>query len=38
MKSISLYTKISSLPENLERDVDDFVDFSINKEKCKKGW
>ena len=33
MKSISLYTKISSLPENLKREVDDFVDFLLKKKK-----
>ena len=33
MTSISLYTKISSLPENLKDEANDFIDFLISKKK-----
>jgi hypothetical protein len=33
MTSISLYTKISSLPENLKVEANDFIDFLISKKK-----
>jgi len=39
MEQIRLYTKISYLPANLKSEVNDFVDFLLNKRKmeiCKK--
>jgi hypothetical protein len=31
MSEIHLYTKISSLPDNLKKEVEDFVDFIVSK-------
>ena len=36
MESISLYTKINSLPERLKSEVSDFVDFLIVKKNTDK--
>lgn len=36
MSSISLYTEISSLPDNLKIEVSDFIDFLITKKKLSK--
>jgi len=36
MTSISLYTKISSLPENLKSEANDFIDYLISKKKSLK--
>ena len=36
MTSISLYTKISALPENLKIEANDFIDFLISKKKTSK--
>jgi len=36
MTSISLYIKISSLPDHLKTEVDDFIDFLISKKKSGK--
>lgn len=36
MSSISLYTKINSLPENLRIEANDFIDFLISKKKSSK--
>jgi len=33
MRSISLYTKINSLPENLRKEANDFIDFLLQKSK-----
>ena len=33
MGSISLYTKINSLPENLRKEANDFIDFLLQKSK-----
>jgi hypothetical protein len=33
MTTISLYTKISSLPENLRIEANDFIDFLVSKKK-----
>lgn len=35
MTYIQLYTKLSSLPSNLKKEVDDFVDFLLSKNKAK---
>lgn len=34
MTYIQLYTKLSSLPSNLKKEVDDFVDFLLSKNKA----
>ena len=36
MRSISLYTKINSLPENLKVEANDFIDFLITKKNSSK--
>ena len=36
MKSISLYTKIHSLPEHLKTEVSDFIDFLVTKKEPQK--
>jgi hypothetical protein len=36
MTSVSLYTKINSLPENLKIEVSDFIDYLITKKKSPK--
>lgn len=35
MESIKLYNKINSLPNDLKSEVNDFVDFLLNKKKKK---
>ena len=35
MTYINLYTKLSSLPSNLKKEVDDFIDFLLSKRKEK---
>ena len=35
MTYINLYTKLSSLPANLKKEVDDFVDFLLSRNKGK---
>ena len=36
MTSISLYTKISSLPENLKVEANDFIDYLLSKKRKNK--
>jgi len=36
MTSISLYTKISSLPENLKNEANDFIDYLVSKKRKNK--
>lgn len=36
MENTTLYTKLSSLPENLKNEVSDFIDFLISKIDSKK--
>ncbi len=31
MTDLQLYTKISSLPDNLKKEVEDFIDFMVSK-------
>ena len=33
MTDIQLYTKLSGLPANLKEEVEDFIDFLLNKKK-----
>ncbi len=37
MSSLSLYTKIESLPPDLKQEATDFIEFLIEKTKAKKG-
>lgn len=36
MSSLSLYTKIETLPNNLKQEVSDFIDFLMEKHVAKK--
>lgn len=37
MTSLSLYTKIETLPSDLKKEASDFIDFLVEKTKQKKG-
>ena len=36
MSSLSLYTKLETLPKNLKQEVSDFIDFLLDKSSKKK--